>query len=216
MLDVHVAICGGTGPAGGGLARRLAAAGHTVTIGSRDHDRAKSAVASLGIEGLLAAENDEACKAGEIIVFAVPWEGAEALARKNATLLAGKVVISMANAVVFIDGRPQPIFPQSGSVALAVQLAAPQARVVAALHHVPAHDLGAGEFADVLVCADDRDARHVVADLLAGLDGLTAVEAGDLGLSSAVEAFTAVLLSVNRIHKGRARIKILGLGDRPS
>lgn len=208
---MDVAICGGTGPIGAGLTRRLVPAGHKIIIGSRDIERAKAAVAEYGLPGVEAAENAEACARGELVVMAVPWEGAASLAGSCRAQLAGKVVVSTANALMFVDGQPTPILPPSGSVAVAVQLAAPEARVVAALHHVPAIELGRGNEADVLVCSDDDEATKVVCDLLAQLDGLRGVPAGPLALASPVEAFTAVILSLNKIHGGRARLKLLGL-----
>ena len=212
---MHIAICGGTGAVGSALTKALVKAGHTVIIGSRDAERAEAAVAELGLDQVTPAENADACRQAELVVIAVPWDGAESLARRCADDLAGKVVVSMANAIAFVDGRPQPIVPQTGSVAVAVQRAAPEARVVAALHHVPARDLARGSEADVLVCGDDEEAVRIVADLLDGVEGLEGLEAGPLGLASAVEAFTAVLLSVNQIHKGRARLRLFGLKGRP-
>ena len=209
-----IAICGGTGAVGHALTVALVKAGHHVIIGSRDIERAKSAVAEIGLDGVAPAVNPDACRDAELVVIAVPWDAAEALARLCADDLAGKVVISMANAIAFIDGQPQPIVTQTGSIALAVQRAAPRARVVAALHHVPARELAKGAEADVLVCGDDVEAMKVVADLLDGVEGLEGLEAGPLALSAAVEAFTAVLLSMNRIHKGRARVRVLGLKGR--
>jgi NADPH-dependent F420 reductase len=186
-----------------------------VIIGSRDINKARAAVSKIGLDGITPSENPAACRAAELVVIAVPWDAAEPLARKCASNLAGKVVVSMANAIAFVDGKPQPIMPQTGSVALAVQVAAPEARVVAALHHVPARELAKGAEADVLVCGDDAEAVKVVCELLDGVDGLDGLEAGPLALASAVEAFTAVLLSLNQIHKGRAHIKFWGLEGRP-
>jgi 8-hydroxy-5-deazaflavin:NADPH oxidoreductase len=212
---MRVVICGGTGPIGAGLTARLIAAGHSVTIGSRDQERARATVAKLALEGVEGAENKEACRRGELVVIAVPWEGAASLARQCREELAGKVVISTANALTFLDGQPVPIAPPTGSVALAVQRAAPEARVIAALQHVPAAELGKGNDADVLVCGDDEEARTQVCELLDGLEGLRAIAAGPLALAGAIEAFTAVLLSMNGLHGGRARLKVAGLRGLP-
>ena len=112
---------------------------------------------------------------------------------------------------MFVDGQPLPVLPPTGSVAAAVQMAAPAARVVAALQHVPAAELGTGNDADVFVCSDDREASQEVCELLTRLEGLRGIDAGPLALSSAVEAFTAVLLSMNKLHGGRSRLKVTGL-----
>lgn len=220
LCPMEIGILGATGPAGRALAARLASLGHRVTIGSRERGRAEEAVAGLRdrwgdrLDGLAPGTNEEAASSGELVVLAVPWQAAAGLAGDLAPRLSGKVVVSMANALERRGDGFEAVVPPDGSVAAAVRKAAPDARVVAAFHHVPARELGAldhGVDADVLVCSDDRDAAAVVADLARQIPGVRPVDTGDLGNAIGIEAFTAVLLSVNVRHRVRAGVRLTGL-----
>jgi NADPH-dependent F420 reductase len=216
---VQVGILGGTGPAGRGLAARLASVGVEVILGSRSAERAGTAVSELAkawpdhqlaLEG---AHNSVAARC-DVVVVATPWDGAPTTAGEVAGDLAGKVVISMANALVKIGKELHPLVPPRGSVAAAVQAAAPEALVVAALHHVPAKELGdiaRPVESDVLVCSDHRDALAATAELLARLPGLRPLDAGSLANAAAIEAFTAVILNLNIRYRTRAAIRLTGV-----
>lgn len=216
---MHVGIIGGTGPAGRGLAVRLAAGGSQVTIGSRDAERAAGVVSAtlarwpdrtLAVEG---AANLEAAEA-EVVVVATPWDSAPATVRAVADALAGKVVVSMANALVK-DGREMlALVPPRGSVAAAVQAAAPAALVAASFHHLPAaemEDLDAGLGADVLVCSDHREATEATMALVHSIEGLRPLDAGSLNQAAAIEAFTAVCITLNIRHRAHSTLKIAGI-----
>jgi NADPH-dependent F420 reductase len=217
---VDVGIIGGTGPAGRGLALRLAAAGMTVGIGSRDVGRAVAAAGELDavwsprLSGrLLGVENTGAAAAG-IVVLATPWDSAPATAGNLAEALGNRVVVSMANALVR-DGREMlPLVPARGSIAAAVQAAAPRARVAAAFHHLPAREMGdldSGLIADVLVCADDPEATAETMSLVERIEGLRPLDAGSLGQAAAIEAFTAVCVSLNMRHRAHTTLKLAGI-----
>ena len=172
---MHVGILGGTGPAGRGVAVRLAEAGVRVTIGSRDAERAERVVADvvarwpgadLDVHG---ADNEEAA-AAELVVVATPWDSAVATVRSLRDPLSGKVVVSMANALVKEGREMLALIPPRGSVAAAVQAALPDSLVAAAFHHLPAsemEDLESGLEADVLVCADHPEATAATVELVA-------------------------------------------------
>lgn len=212
-------ILGGTGPAGRGLATRLAAGGVPVTLGSRDGARAAAVAAdlvgrwperALAVDG---AANEDAARA-ELVVVATPWEGTVATVTPLAEQLAGKVVVSMVNAMTKAGRELLALVPPRGSMAATVQAALPGSSVAATFHHLPAadlEDLAATLDADVLVCADDAGAATVTAELVDGIDGLRAVVAGSLAQAAAVEAFTAVLVSVNIRHKAHASLRLTGL-----
>lgn len=216
---MQIAILGGTGPAGRALAARLAAVGVDVVIGSRSKERAVEVRDSLAQRWpdrnltLDAADNADAAQA-EVVVVATPWDAAAETARAVADHLYGKVVVSMANAVVKVGDEFQPVTPPRGSVAASVQAAVPRALVAAAFHHLPARDLGALDReldADVLVCSDHPDATLVTSELVEKVPGLRAVDAGELSNAAAIEAFTAVLLQLNSRYQTRAGIKFTGI-----
>src|SRR5262245_49980596 len=163
---MRIGILGGTGPAGSSLGARLASIGYEVVIGSRSKYRAMEAVDHLTEQSpelkakLTYGDNISAADC-DLVVIATPWDSAATTAQEHASYLKGKVVISMANALVRVGHEFQPLVPPRGSVAAHVQAAVPGCRVVAALHHLPAKELGhLGEpiDSDVLICGDDADA----------------------------------------------------------
>lgn len=161
--------------------------------------------------------NAEAATA-DLVVLATPWEGILATVRPLADQLAGKVVISMANALTRWGGEMVPLLPPSGSVTLAVARALPKARVVGAFHHLPAgpwSDLDHPLEADVLVCSDHPEATAEVVRLVDRLPGLRGVDAGGLASALAIEALTPALLEVNRRYKVHAAIRLTGLPVSP-
>jgi 8-hydroxy-5-deazaflavin:NADPH oxidoreductase len=216
---VHVGILGGTGPAGRGVAVRLAEGGMRVTIGSRDAERAAGVASetvarwpglALGISG---AENAGAAGA-EVIVVATPWDSAVATVRALRDPLAGKVVVSMANALVKEGREMLALVPPRGSVAAAVQAALPKSLVSAAFHHLPAsemEDLESGLEADVLVCSDHPEATAATVGLVECMRGLRPLDAGSLSQASAIEAFTAVCITLNVRYKAHSTLRMAGL-----
>lgn len=202
-----------------GLALRLAAAGAQVTVGSRTSERAKEKVDEavgrwpdhdLNITGDL----NEVAAGRDIVVMATPWDAAVITGRGLAEPLAGKVIVSMANALQRVGDEFQPLVPARGSVAESLQSALGRSHVAAAFQHVPARllaNLDEEMDADVLVCADRPEAIQQTERLVALIPGLRPVVAGSLSLAGAIEAFTGVLLNVNVRHKARASIKLTGL-----
>jgi hypothetical protein len=216
---MHVGILGGTGPAGRGLAVRLADAGYQVTIGSRDSERAAVIVGELlarwSDRGLAVAGSDNAGAArAEVVVVATPWDSAVVTVRSLRELLRGKVVISMANALVKERHEMLALIPPRGSVAAAIQAAVPHSQVAAAFHHLPARemeDLESGLQADVLVCSDHPQATSATVALVERLRGLRPLDAGSLSQASAIEAFTAVCVTLNIRHKAHSTLRITGI-----
>ena len=216
---MHVGILGGTGPLGRGLALRLAAAGTTVTIGSRDRQRADAVVTELLAAWpdrrvpVAGADNATAADA-DVVVLATPWEAAIATVGDLETVLHGKVVVSVANALVR-EGRDMlAVGPPRGSVAAGVQGRLPGTLVAAAGHHLPAPvlvDLDRPVVADVLVCSDHAEATAQAMALLGSIPGLRPLDAGGLGQAAAIEAFTAVLVSLNIRYKAHSTLGLVGL-----
>jgi NADPH-dependent F420 reductase len=223
-LGMRIGVIGGTGPAGQGIAVRLAATGHDVVIGSRDRARSEAVVEQLRarwgdrVATLTAGDNADAA-AEDLVVLATVWDAAVDTARAHADALAGKVVVSMANGLEKGAREMRPLIPPEGSIAAAVQKVAPSARVVAAFHLTPASELADLDHelsSDVLVVADDDAARTTVMDLAEGIPTLRTFDAGSLANAMALEAMTAALITVNIRHKGQASIHLSGVQPRPA
>lgn len=200
---------------------QFAGIGIEATVGSRALDRAEETVAALRGRypdrdlRLVAGENTAAA-AADLVVVATPWDGILATIAPLEESLAGKVVISMANALTRFGKEMVPLLPPTGSVTVAVARALPRSRVVGAFHHLPAgpwSDLEHPLDADVMVFSDDKDARSEVVGLVNRLPGLRGVESGGLGSALAIEALTPALLEVNRRYKTHAAIRLTGIPD---
>lgn len=218
---MRVGIVGGTGPAGRALAARLASVGVDVVIGSRSEERAQDVCDQLRLKWpghelrLDAAVNEKATEA-DVVVIATPWDAAAPTAGALAPDLAGKVVVSMANALERGEHGFQPVIPRLGSVAAEVAEAVPDALVAAAFQHLPARSLAAVDRpigGDVLVCTDHEAAFDATADVVRRIPGLRPLRGGPLASAAPVEAFTAVLLGVNERYKSRATITLSGISE---
>jgi hypothetical protein len=171
------------------------------------------------VASLVPGTNDEAAREADIVVVATVWDAAVPTTRQLAHLLDGTVVIAMANGLEKRGREFRALLPEEGSIAEAIQRAAPGARVVAALQHVPAKVLGNLDRAidsDVLVVGDDDEARTMVFDLVDSLPGCRAFDAGSLSNARGLEAVAAPLLTVNLRHTGEATLRISGAGERRS
>jgi 8-hydroxy-5-deazaflavin:NADPH oxidoreductase len=219
---MKIAIFGGTGDLGRGLAINFAAAGHEIIVGSRSQERADQAADTLREalpEGTFTPlENVAAAAAGDLAVVSIPWEGIEGTIPPMAEALAGKVVISVVNALRFgksgaIAVRDVP----NGSCAQQIQELAPEAKVVVAYNNLPAaglqarHSLGA----DVLVCGKSREAREQVIQLTEAIPGTRALDAGPLANALILEGMTAVIINLNKRYGGEASLAISGLENDP-
>ncbi|NML32359.1 NADPH-dependent F420 reductase [Paraburkholderia antibiotica] len=207
-----IAILGGTGPQGQGLALRFAMAGIEVALGSRDAARSVEIARDLNaklagrprcarIDGF---ENDRAVVAAEqFVMLAVPYAGHDATLRAIAPLLAGKTLVDLV--VPLTPGDPKSVsMPPEGSATEAAQaLLGERTRVVGALHNVSAHTLNHLDQSincDVLVCGNDVDAAEAVAELV-GRIGVAAYYAGPASSARCVEAITPLLIRLNISRK---------------
>lgn len=225
MEEMEIGVLGGTGPAGSGLAARLASLGHTVLIGSRDTARSAEVVDKLGelwgdrVSGLEAVGNAEAAARTEVVVLAVPWEAAARTALEHAGSCEGKVVISMANALRRKGREFEAVLSPRRSIAAEVQAAMPGSRVVSAFQHVAASAFGRLDEAihgDVIMCSDHEDALELVGGLVASMPELRPFVGGSLKNSMGVEAFAAVLLSVNLRYRKKAGLQLTGVDPTPT
>jgi len=208
----RIAILGGTGDLGSGLARCWAAAGYDVTIGSRSAEKAKEAAATLG--GSVRGDgNIEAARAADIVVVAVPFASHESTLRDVKDAVQGKIVVDAV--VPLVPPKVATVqLPKEGSAAqIAQALLGASVRVVSAFHNVGAAKLHGGERAncDVLVFGDDKDARAAVIELASAVAS-RGIDGGVLANSAAAEALTSVLIGINRRYKvPGAGISITGL-----
>jgi NADPH-dependent F420 reductase len=212
-----LAIIGGTGTLGSGLAKRLAAAGYPIIIGSRTADKAQAAAGTLIARSgppPRGTSNADAAEAGDVVILTVPWSNHTQILDEIKPHIAGKIVLD--TTVPLVPPKVARVqVPPETSAALATQkrLGA-SARVVAAFHNVAAHKLQTGEpiDCDVLIFGDDPNDRALVRELIEAA-GLRGVHAGPLANAVAAEALTSVLIGINRAYKvDGAGIRITGIG----
>jgi NADPH-dependent F420 reductase len=206
-----LAVLGGTGEQGRGLARRFALAGHRVVLGSRSAERAQEAAA--GLEGdVSGAANADAAAEADVVIVAVPWDGHKDLLQALAPVLAGKVVINCVNPLGFDKQGAFALPVEEGSAAQQCAAVLPESRVVGAFHHVSAvlllDETVESVDTDILVLGDDREATDLVQALVARIPGMRGIYAGRLRNAHQVEALTANLISVNRRYKAHAGLRV--------
>ena len=219
MPYYDIAVIGGTGPQGKGLAYRWARHGHRVVLGSRSVERAEQAAAEITARipeaAVSSATNAEAAAGADVVVLAVPYDGHDELVTALADQLAGKIVISCVNPLGFDKQGPYGLDLSGGSAAESAAALVPDARVVGAFHHVSAVTLwGEQEYLDhedVLVCGDDTDAKAAAIELARAVTSRDGVDAGRLRIARQLEPWTAVLISINKRYKTRSGIRISGL-----
>ena len=210
-----VGILGGTGPQGRGLARRLAAAGHQVVIGSRSAERAQQVAAEYaGVGDVSGAGNAEAASA-DMVIVAVPYAGHAELLESLRPELEGKIVVDCVNPLGFDKQGPFALQVPAGSAAQEAQEILTGSTVIAAFHHVsavllddPTVDHIAG---DVLVLGEDRDAVGQVCELATAIPGARGIYAGRLRNAGQIEALTANLIAINRRYKAHSSFTVTDL-----
>lgn len=210
-----IAILGGTGNEGPGLAMRWAYAGYKVIIGSRQQEKAEKTAADLnqklGIETIEGMQNSAAASKAEICVLTVKATAHKAAIESLRDDLQGKIMVDATAQVEFKNFAP-PEPPAAGRIAQ--DILGPEVRVVAAFQNVPASllkkNLDQRIKSDVLVCADEIEAAEVVIEL-AEKGGMRAYYAGDLDNGIVVEGLTAVLISMNKHYGGHGTIQVAGL-----
>jgi NADPH-dependent F420 reductase len=205
---VRVAVVGGTGPFGSGLARQLVAAGDEVVLGSRDAGRATTTAVDIGAAA--SGENSRAVQGADLVVLAVAAEAALDTAEKLRDVIAAPV-LSVASRLEFGPGGARaPADQRSLAERTADILSVP---VVAGLHSIAAGKLGGEERPDedALICGDDDDAKRLALELAGKVVSGRVIDAGPLAVASALEGMTAVIVNINKRYKTRAGIHISGL-----
>jgi NADPH-dependent F420 reductase len=219
-----IAILGGTGPQGTGLALRWARAGETVIIGSRDAARAEQTAATIrqraGTDAQVSGmENAAACAATDLLVLTVPFEGQAALLKHLKTALRpGSILIdATVPLAASVGGRASRMLGVwQGSAAQQTAELVPKGVLVAAgFQNVSAEVLNGDEDVDcdVIVCSDDPNATQVAMELAVKIPRVRAIDGGKLENARIVEQVTALLIGLNIRHKGHGGIRVTGLPE---
>jgi 8-hydroxy-5-deazaflavin:NADPH oxidoreductase len=215
---VKIAILGGTGDEGLGLAMRLAGAGDEVIIGSRSAERALEAAHTVRekvpfghVSGMA---NDAAAEAAEVVIVSVPYAAQRDTLTALAPLLAGKIVVSVVVPLQFGKGGPHAVRVEEGSAAEEARAILPDARIASGFHNLSATKLMEVDSSldcDVVVCGDDAEAKRTAMELAEKMEGARAIDGGPLAYSRYVEDLTALILALNRRYKAHASVKFTGL-----
>jgi NADPH-dependent F420 reductase len=217
-----IAILGGTGPAGMGIALRWGRAGETIILGSRDAQRAQAAADKVkervGPHAIITGtENSAACGAADILMLTVPFEGQASLLKQlKPAIRSGSILIDATVPLAAgVGGRASRTLGvwQGSAAQQAAELVPKGVSVVAAFHNVSAEVLNgdAPLDCDVIVCSDDPDAAQIARELAAKIPGIRSIDGGKLENARIVEQITALLIGLNIRHKGHAGIRITGL-----
>jgi NADPH-dependent F420 reductase len=224
---VSIAIVGGTGPEGSGLALRWAQAGESVIVGSRDAQRAADSANKLrdrvsGAAGVLAAhlsgtDNKSACESADIVVLTVPFEAhAVTLRQLKPAFRAGQILVDTTVPLAAnVGGRPTRTLGvwQGSAAQQAAELVPEGVTIVAAFHNVSAellHQEGPID-CDVIVCGDDKQASGKIRELARKIPGVRAIDGGKLENARTIEQITALLIGFNIRLKGHSGLRITGL-----
>lgn len=218
-----LAIVGGTGDLGTGLARRWIQAGYKVIIGSRTIEKAQAAVEDIqavmadrgvGDISVSAMENSAAAEAADIVTMTVPFSHHQATLEAIKPQLIGKILVDVT--VPLVPPKVARVqMPQQGSAGqIAQEILGEEVQVVSAFQNVAAHHLQEGHelSCDVLVCGNKKDARAQVIELVEAA-GMRGFHAGSINNAAAVEAMTSVLIFINKQYQCHAGIGITGLND---
>jgi len=215
VTNLAIAILGGTGNEGSGLALRWAKAGYRIIIGSRTAERAAQTAAGLnaqlGLDSVRGLDNLAAAGEADLVVLTVPAEAQVPTLESVRAALGGKILVDATARVAAKDPRP-PAGPAAARQAQ--DLLGPAVRVVAAFQNVPAVSLKKLEVelaSDVLVCGDDAGAKQQVIEL-ATAAGMQAYDAGGLDNAVVVEGLTALIISLNKKYKSKTGgIRVSGI-----
>jgi 8-hydroxy-5-deazaflavin:NADPH oxidoreductase len=215
---VRIAVLGGTGDEGLGLAMRFAAAGHDIIIGSRAKERADAAADLIreAVPNAIASgdENGIAAADADVVFVSVPYSAQRPTLEPLRSVLAGKTVVTVVVPLQFGKGGPQSVAVPEGSAALEAQSILADSQVLSAFQNLSAHELLRLEQrvdSDVIVCGADPALRARVIALAESIPGVRGVEGGPLTYSRYVEDLTAMLLALNRRYKTETGIRITGL-----
>ncbi len=215
---MNIAILGGTGKEGAGLALRWARANHHIFIGSRSEERAWDRARELArlVPGgaFDGRTNETACREGDLVVVAVPHAGHRSLLNDLRPATAGKILLDTVVPLDFAGPRLYAPPPEGSAAEEAQAVLGPATRVVAGLHSLAAHELSNVDHtldADVLLCGNDADAKALAAGVIEQL-GVRCLDAGPLSMAGVLEGLTALMVRLNRRYRSKsAALRITGI-----
>jgi 8-hydroxy-5-deazaflavin:NADPH oxidoreductase len=217
-MNETIAILGGSGQQGRGLAQRLAYAGRHIVVGSRDPERARAAVASWhDASHVEVADNAAAVAQATVVILTVPFDTIAALLDGVRERFApGTLAIDVTVPVTFARGAMSMLDVPEGSATEHVRARLPDTvRLAAAFKTIPAHLLGELDQpldCDEFVCGDSDEARTETAELVRLVPGVRPIDVGPLTRARSIEHLTALAIAINRRHKVReARFRVVGL-----
>jgi NADPH-dependent F420 reductase len=216
----RIAVVGGTGAEGSGIALRLAAAGHSVTIGSRSTERAQARASELSVrlggKSIASADNRQAAADAAIVILTVPYSAQTTTIHDIQDLLEGKILVDATVPLVPPKVGLVQLQANGSAVAAVQKFLGPRVRVVSAFQNVSAHRLMELDHpieCDVLICGDNAESCEMVISLAADI-GLRGIYAGPIANSAATEALTSLLITINRRYKIKdSGIRITGLPE---
>ena len=217
-----IGFIGGTGPEGLGLAMRLAMAGERVLIGSRRIERAEDAAQTVrdavseagGSPDAGGGVNRDVVEQSDVVIIVVPFDGHEATLNDLRDAIGNKLVIDAAVPLTMENRVPGISDVEQGSATEQAQALLPDARVVGAFHNLSARKLqklSDPMEGDVLITADDEDAKQQVVELVGKMPDLRPVDAGPLSMSKFVEDLTALIIGMNMRYKTQAAVRMVGI-----
>ena len=215
-----LAFLGGTGPEGKGLALRLALAGESIVLGSRDGERASTAATELtdmakGQTSIDGTDNLNAAKQADVIFLTVPYDAQRALLEQLKHIIDGKIIINVIAPMVFQRGvGASAVEVPAGSAAQESQELLPSSVIVSAFQNVSAEELldqSVNVEGDVIICSDNEEAKARAFDLTNKIPSLRPIDGGALANSKYVEQITPLLVNINRIYKIHSGIHVVGI-----
>ena len=209
---MKIALIGGTGNIGGGLAFRLKLAGYDVVIGSRSEEKANTKaeyynaiVERLGGTGdIQGTVNEKASRNADVCVITIPWKHAFEMAEKLKDNMAGKIVVSPVVPMIAEKGVFKYVPPEEGSAGLKLARILDKSSVVVAFNNIPARRFADPDEKfrwDVAVCSDDENGKKIVLEIISRIDGLRGFDAGDLKNSAVIESITPLLINIAKKNK---------------
>ncbi len=218
MVESRIAIVGGTGPEGLGLAMRFAKTGNMVFIGSRSEERAAEAVAKVKAKlpeaDVFGGLNSEGAERADFIFVTVPSDAHHDTLLGLEEVIGEKVVVDVVVPMLFDKDGPKAVTLDEGSAALQAHALLPKAKVISGFHHLDGSELQKIDKplqGDVIVVGDHKPSKKKVLDLVEQIEYVRGLDGGGLANSRYLEEFTVQLLQINRIYKAHAGVRITGI-----
>jgi 8-hydroxy-5-deazaflavin:NADPH oxidoreductase len=218
MTEARIAIVGGTGPEGLGLAMRFTKAGHMVYIGSRSEERANEAVekvkAKLPEGDVFGGLNAEGAEKADFVFLTVPSDAHQSTLVDLADAIGEKILVDVVVPMLWDKDGPTAVPVEEGSAAMQARALLPKAKVISGFHHLDGNELQKVDKplqGDVIIAGDHKASKKKVMDLVEEIEYVRALDGGGLVNSHYLEEFTVQLLQINKIYKAHTGVRITGI-----